>query len=576
MSHPLRRESNPTRACARPRPPASPSSARGRGMHTHAPRSRAVESAATASIVFLRAASSASSSAPFAVTSSSSDEDDVDNKMAGTRLRKDEDDDDEDDESYSDMPPLMPSRGETAASVGAKTRARGAAQRRPSDSQLLRRRSTRSAARTARDAISSELASSGDTEPGLASSTHAAAARVAASASASTPTPALAARKPPPPSASQRKRDPESASSSRKRAATAAAAAAAGQSQAAPSHSSSAPRTAKRARTDLKPPPNAKNDADYDDDEPAKAGAAAEVSCCICMSEPERHEESTINGCEHRFCFGCIAKWSERENTCPLCKVRFTKICRAYPQRASRGGGGGKSGGQRSVNSKTVKQRDQRSDILSGPTLEGLLHSLAASAAGGPPHNMLDPFMRRLFSSGLISGGPNATRAFSLAEFMNDSDDDDDDFDDDAEAFHPFSFLMRSSTSHYRVGTFVPSFPTMAARAAASGAAASTESSRTAPLADRSSRQHSGRMPTRACPHVSSLSAAASPSSPRFLAVAAAAAATARPARSYATNSGDSRAGQDFANPLEIDDSSDDEIQVIGVNYPSSAAPEFM
>jgi Ring finger domain len=542
-------------------------------MHTHAPRSRAVESAATASIVFLRAASSASSSAPFAVTSSSSDEDVSDNKIAGTRLRNDEDDD-EDDKSYSDMPPLMPSRGETAASVGAKTRARGAAQRRPSDSQLLRRRSTRSAARTARDAISSELASSGDTEQGLAP---AAAARVAASASASMPTPALAARKPPPPSASQRKRDPESASSSRKRAATAAAAAAAGQSRAAPSQSSSAPRTAKRARTDLKPPPNAKNDADYDDDEPVKAGAAAEVSCCICMSEPERHEESTINGCEHRFCFGCIAKWSERENTCPLCKVRFTKICRAYPQRASRGGGGGKSGGQRSVNSKTVKQRDQRSDILSGPTLEGLLHSLAASAAGGPPHNMLDPFMRRLFSSGLISGGPNATRAFSLAEFMNDSDDDDDDFDDDAEAFHPFSFLMRSSTSHYRVGTFVPSFPTMAARAAASGVAASSnESSRTAPVADRSSRQHSGRMPTRACPHVSSLSAAASSSSPRFVAVAAAAAATARPARSYATNSGDSRAGQDFANPLEIDDSSDDEIQVISVNYPSSAAPEFM
>eukprot|EP00591_Stephanopyxis_turris_P005293 CAMPEP_0195525164 /NCGR_PEP_ID=MMETSP0794_2-20130614/25446_1 /TAXON_ID=515487 /ORGANISM="Stephanopyxis turris, Strain CCMP 815" /LENGTH=316 /DNA_ID=CAMNT_0040655549 /DNA_START=104 /DNA_END=1054 /DNA_ORIENTATION=- len=48
--------------------------------------------------------------------------------------------------------------------------------------------------------------------------------------------------------------------------------------------------------------------------------------CCICLSEPKAHKAAEINGCEHVFCFECIDKWSKRENTCPLCKVPFTKI----------------------------------------------------------------------------------------------------------------------------------------------------------------------------------------------------------------------------------------------------------
>ena len=30
--------------------------------------------------------------------------------------------------------------------------------------------------------------------------------------------------------------------------------------------------------------------------------------------------------CGHSFCYGCIVKWSERCNTCPLCKEPFTRI----------------------------------------------------------------------------------------------------------------------------------------------------------------------------------------------------------------------------------------------------------
>ena len=118
----------------------------------------------------------------------------------------------------------------------------------------------------------------------------------------------------------------------------------------------------------LKSPPNAKDDAKYETEE---AGAKPAEKCCICMSEPERRELASVNGCDHHFCFDCIAKWAERENTCPLCKYRFTKITRVHKAR--------KRTGKTPLNSKEVKERNQRSDLVSGAALEAMLNSIAAS-----------------------------------------------------------------------------------------------------------------------------------------------------------------------------------------------------
>jgi hypothetical protein len=83
------------------------------------------------------------------------------------------------------------------------------------------------------------------------------------------------------------------------------------------------------------------------------------------MGDVEPDDLAGISGCEHRFCFGCIEKWAERENTCPLCKNRFAKIDRINKKRKK---------GQK--NTKKVKQRDQRSDLVPGAALEGLLGRL--------------------------------------------------------------------------------------------------------------------------------------------------------------------------------------------------------
>jgi len=94
-------------------------------------------------------------------------------------------------------------------------------------------------------------------------------------------------------------------------------------------------------------------------------------SCCICMSDPEPGEAASIDGCNHKFCFNCIEKWSERENTCPLCKCRFKRIIRVQKGKKIKGKKG----------TKRVKQRDQRADLSPNSNLESLLANLQAGSA---------------------------------------------------------------------------------------------------------------------------------------------------------------------------------------------------
>ena len=89
-------------------------------------------------------------------------------------------------------------------------------------------------------------------------------------------------------------------------------------------------------------------------------------NCCICLDKPSPAELSKLSGCSHTFCFSCIEKWAERENTCPLCKARFTKIERVHKVKTGkRKRGSGKESGP--CNVKRVKNRDQRSDSRLNP-----------------------------------------------------------------------------------------------------------------------------------------------------------------------------------------------------------------
>jgi hypothetical protein len=305
--------------------------------------------------------------------------------------------------------------------------------------------------------------------------------------------------------------------SSRRAAALVAQAAAAKRSRSPSTQATPSPR--KRARTQRssgssskkKPPPNAKNDADYDEDNKPSAAVPSDVACCICMCEPEAHELSMINGCDHRFCFQCIDQWSDRENSCPLCKVRFTKITRLHPIKGKKGG---------PPNSKSVKDRDQRSDFLPGNALEGLLASITARNYNGT--RMRSFIVSRsggLFLPHFGSAFPRSSSTrltFSIDDNLfggrGDSDEDDDDDDDgEDDEFNPFSLFLRS-----RLGR-MPPFG--AGLGVTSGNHTNTNSN-------------------------------AHPA-----------------ARSYASNASDATAGRNVSNPLEIndDDDDDDDVEVVQV-----------
>jgi hypothetical protein len=101
------------------------------------------------------------------------------------------------------------------------------------------------------------------------------------------------------------------------------------------------------------------------------------TKCCICMDDVEQKELASINGCTHRFCFGCIEQWSDRENKCPLCKARFTNIERVHKVTVKDRRGRTKNDPS-TKNTKRVKNRNQRY-APSGAALEGLIGKVSVA-----------------------------------------------------------------------------------------------------------------------------------------------------------------------------------------------------
>uniref|UniRef100_A0A6S8JAS2 RING-type domain-containing protein n=1 Tax=Amphora coffeiformis TaxID=265554 RepID=A0A6S8JAS2_9STRA len=202
-----------------------------------------------------------------------------------------------------------------------------------------------------------------------------------------------------------------------------------------------APSPRKRA-VRKKPPPSTKDDpeAATEDRKPAAVEENEEggepVSCCICMCEPEKEDISSINGCEHMFCFDCIGKWADRENTCPLCKCRFTSISRVHKIKR-------RKGEKQAPNSKRVKQRDQRADVISGPAIEAMLASIAAASNG--THNRFGRFLVALGSRRAPTRVASSRRTTLILE----DDIFSDETDDDELPMINFNQLMRRAAHGY-------------------------------------------------------------------------------------------------------------------------------
>uniref|UniRef100_A0A6U5IB81 RING-type domain-containing protein n=1 Tax=Corethron hystrix TaxID=216773 RepID=A0A6U5IB81_9STRA len=124
--------------------------------------------------------------------------------------------------------------------------------------------------------------------------------------------------------------------------------------------------------------------------------AAEELkACAICQEVPSHDSLAMINKCEHLFCFECIEKWAEHENTCPLCKERFTKIERVNkpPPPKKRKAKSGVTDSNASKQTKRVRRRDQRSEMGGINSLHGLFgnveeHQLNGRAIASLPSSL--------------------------------------------------------------------------------------------------------------------------------------------------------------------------------------------
>jgi Ring finger domain len=82
-------------------------------------------------------------------------------------------------------------------------------------------------------------------------------------------------------------------------------------------------------------------------------------------------EVARISCCTHEFCTPCILQWSQTENSCPLCKQRFTQITTQHPDTPRSSQRKRRSRAPRRI---TVPHRTQRSEA--GRVLDSILQSL--------------------------------------------------------------------------------------------------------------------------------------------------------------------------------------------------------
>lgn len=228
------------------------------------------------------------------------------------------------------------------------------------------------------------------------------------------------------------------------------------------------------------------------------------------MCDPDAGELANIDGCDHKFCFSCIEKWSERENTCPLCKNRFNRINRVMKGKRKKGIKG----------TKKVKQRDQRADLNNNNGFDNLLANISSGQFQNP--------IARLIFSGLPAVGSVSQRQHGRASrFRNTAtqieealySDNDNGSDGEGSGYQTFVESMRRDGGEI-LGAYHP-------------------------IIDGSLRSR----PLRSLYPASMMAAVPSQAS-----------------RSYATNAHDANAGGTADNALEIvDDSDDDEVEVLDV-----------
>ncbi|KAL4423312.1 hypothetical protein ABPG77_006107 [Micractinium sp. CCAP 211/92] len=111
-----------------------------------------------------------------------------------------------------------------------------------------------------------------------------------------------------------------------------------------------------------------------------------ELLCGICHEDLLAQDGAEIGEleCPHRFCYPCIAKWAEIENSCPFCKKRFARLRRKRlaPRAALAGLDASAELPGVYLDTQQVEQRNQRV-AFEDPQFQQWLETVACLVCGG-------------------------------------------------------------------------------------------------------------------------------------------------------------------------------------------------
>lgn len=93
-------------------------------------------------------------------------------------------------------------------------------------------------------------------------------------------------------------------------------------------HSSSYPMA---RETDESSPPNKRLktlNSQIEHEPPPETENSPPDRCAICFLDDGKVAQGKIDCCDHYYCFLCIKEWAKTESRCPMCRRRFSTICR--------------------------------------------------------------------------------------------------------------------------------------------------------------------------------------------------------------------------------------------------------
>jgi len=169
---------------------------------------------------------------------------------------------------------------------------------------------------------------------------------------------------------------------------------------------------------------------------PTGSGSQEPDVCSICLDIPT--VISSLDSCNHYYCYQCIYQWSKQSNTCPLCKARFHSISKVEEQQLNNS-----NKRKRESSDEKGRKKSKRDGVTSVPHRDMQMQAGPNIPFGGAPVNSMIQLLLSHMSGVAFFGGarPRPRRQFRELPGgvidLTDEVESDNDSDSDSDDYHP-------------------------------------------------------------------------------------------------------------------------------------------